>query len=79
MQIKSPILIIFGFSFILSSCSQNTIEEEKFEIIFEEYPKLVTVPDRPKAPSQAEIESIQKRLINETQQSYEASKAASQP
>lgn len=78
MQIKSPLIKILGFSFLLSSCSQNNIDEEGFELTFGEYPKLVSVPDRPKPPSYQELEVIENKLSATRQQTHDAAGISTQ-
>lgn len=61
MQTRSVLkLIIFSFLFV-SGCSQQH-EDEKFELIFTDFPRLGDVPNRPVLPNMEQINGDQKKL-----------------
>lgn len=72
--VKLSGLSIIILSLLLTSCSDNKIEEERFEIPTGDYPKLVDVPNRPTYLSKAQISSIQKNLESNRNAAIEAAK-----
>jgi hypothetical protein len=77
MQIKSSIssyYYLFILSLLITSCNNNKIPEERFEIPTGDYPKLVDVPDRPTYLSPNEMAKIQKNLESNRNAAIEAAK-----
>ncbi len=67
MQTRSVLkLIIFSLA-ILNGCTQQH-EDEKFEFIFTEFPRLGDVPNRPVLPDMAQINKDQNQLDKDQQE-----------
>lgn len=74
MQIKSP-LFFFLTGIVLTSCTKNSLPEEKFELPMGTYPRLVDVPDRPTYPDDKEILTTQNQLESARDAAHEAVKS----
>lgn len=68
MQINYMRLTILSLCCVLTSCSANNTEEENFEMIQGDFPRLVDVPDRPSHPAQSDLDQIKDQLIESQQQ-----------
>lgn len=70
MTLRTSILLI---PLILTSCSYDN-EDERFSLIPGEFPKLVTVPDRPNLPQTdtnlGYFNEIEKKLLTERSDAY---------
>lgn len=73
MQIKSPIFFLI-ISTVLTSCTGDSLPEERFELPKSDYPRLVDVPERPSYPSDKEIATTRKQLESSRDAANEAVK-----
>lgn len=67
--INSLFLILIILS--IGGCTSD-LEDERFQLIPGEFPKLVDVPDRPTHPDMSVFDTLQQKLIKNREEAYKA-------
>lgn len=69
-SLTNYLLLTLNILFI-AGCTSD-LEDEHFQLIPGEFPKLVDVPDRPSHPDASFFDDLQNKLINDREEAYKA-------